>query len=290
MCGPRSLRKLDPEERIPVNRYFDGSPIYPGHFSQDWNRSYMLEPDGPPVGAVVFLHGLTDSPYSLRHIARRYREHGYVSIAMRLPGHGTVPAALTDVEWEDWLAATRLAVREARKRIGPSAPLHLVGFSNGGALALMYALEALDNNELTRPDRIVLISPMVGITSFARFAGLAGLPAIIPGLCESRLAQRAARVQSVQIQLVSDQWRATITPSDGRTSKEDRALRSRRPVGRFASHDHLSIRDGLYRQHAGDHFRIVCPSARKRQRTRVVRPEPQSQSSARSCVPPPIPC
>ena len=34
--------------------------------------------------------------------------------------------------------------------------------------------------ELTRPDRLVLISPMIGITAFARFAGLAGLPAILP--------------------------------------------------------------------------------------------------------------
>ena len=47
-----------------------------------------------------------------------------------------MPAALTDVDWEDWLAATRLAVREARRRIGPTLPLHLVGFSNGGALAM----------------------------------------------------------------------------------------------------------------------------------------------------------
>ena len=49
-------------------------------FEQDWNRSYVLEPDGPPKGAVVLLHGLTDSPYSLRHIARLYRDHGFVAI------------------------------------------------------------------------------------------------------------------------------------------------------------------------------------------------------------------
>ena len=178
-------RKLEPEERIPVNRYFDGSPIYPGQFSQDWNRSYVLEPDGPPRGAVVFLHGLTDSPYSLRHIARRYREHGFVAVAIRLPGHGTVPAGLTDIDWEDWLAATRLAVREAQRLAGPDLPLHLVGFSNGGALAMMYALDALDDKQLTRPERIVLISPMVGVTAFARFAGLAGLPAIFPAFAKA---------------------------------------------------------------------------------------------------------
>ncbi|KRD95900.1 hypothetical protein ASE63_12880 [Bosea sp. Root381] len=178
-------QKLEPEERVSFNRYFDDSPIYPGRFAQDWNRSYVLQPEGPPKGAAVFLHGLTDSPYSLRHIARQYRERGFVAVAIRLPGHGTVPAGLTEVEWEDWLAATRLAVREARRLSGASVPLHLVGFSNGGALALMYALEALDDAKLARPDRLVLISPMVGITSFARFAGLAALPAILPAFAKA---------------------------------------------------------------------------------------------------------
>jgi len=178
-------QKLDPDERVPVNRYFEGSPVYPAHFRQDFNRSYVLEPDGPPAGAVVLLHGLTDSPYSQRHIARTYRDHGFVAIVIRLPGHGTVPAALTDVEWEDWLAATRLAVREARRRTSPSSPLHLVGFSNGGALALKYALDASSDPALAKPDRLVLISPMIGITRFARFAGLAGLPAVLPAFAKA---------------------------------------------------------------------------------------------------------
>ena len=107
--------KLEPDQRIAANRYFDGSPIYPGKFATDWNRSYVLEPAGAPVGAVVLLHGLTDSPQPLRHIARRYRELGYVAVAIRTPAHGTVLGALTQVDWEDWSEATRLAVREARR-------------------------------------------------------------------------------------------------------------------------------------------------------------------------------
>jgi alpha-beta hydrolase superfamily lysophospholipase len=99
---------------------------------------------------------------------------------LRTPGHGTVPGALTESRWEDWLAATRLAIREARRRVGPDGPLHLVGYSTGGALALKYALDAIEDPHLTRPDRLVLISPMIGITSFARFAGVAGLPALLP--------------------------------------------------------------------------------------------------------------
>jgi alpha-beta hydrolase superfamily lysophospholipase len=174
------VEKLKPSQQVPSNRYYEGSPIYPEHFKQNWNRSYILEPSGPPVGAVVLLHGLTDSPFSLRHIARRYRDRGFVAIGIRLPGHGTVPAGLTSVEWRDWAAATRLAVREARRRIGPDKPLELVGFSNGGALALQYALDSIDNPALSRPTRVVLISPMIGVTRYARFAGLAGLPAILP--------------------------------------------------------------------------------------------------------------
>ncbi len=172
--------QLPEEARVNSNRYFADSPIYPGRFAQDWNRSYVLAPTGAPVGAVVLLHGLTDSPYSLRHVARRYVQAGYVAVAIRLPGHGTVPAGLAKVEWEQWMAATHLAVREARRLSPAPAPLHVVGFSNGGALAMKYALDALDDRTLARPDHLVLFAPMIGITSTARFAGVFGWPAFIP--------------------------------------------------------------------------------------------------------------
>jgi alpha-beta hydrolase superfamily lysophospholipase len=171
---------LEPEARLPYNRYFEGSPVYPPRFARDWNRCYVMEPSTTPIGVVVLLHGLTDSPYSLRHVARRYAERGFVAIGLRIPGHGTVPAGLADVRWEDWMAATRLAVREARRRVPAPAPLHLVGFSNGGALAVKYSLDAIEDPKLPRADRLVLFTPMIGITRFARFAGLAGLPALLP--------------------------------------------------------------------------------------------------------------
>ncbi|RDI98791.1 alpha/beta hydrolase [Dyella solisilvae] len=172
--------KLPASDQVATNRYYANAPIYPGHFATDWNRSYQMAPTGTPVGAVVLLHGLTDSPYSLRHIARVYHDAGFYVVAIRLPGHGTVPAGLSHVQWQDWAAATRLAVREARTHTDPHAPLHLVGFSNGGSLALKYALDAIEDHRLARPDRLILISPMIGITRFARFAGIAGLPAMLP--------------------------------------------------------------------------------------------------------------
>jgi alpha-beta hydrolase superfamily lysophospholipase len=181
----RVTDKLPDAERVAANRFFADSPMNAAQRAFDWNRTYVLMPDGTPRGAVVLLHGLTDSPYSLRHIAAHYRTRGFVAVGMRMPGHGTVPAGLTRVRWEDWMAATRLAVRHGRELAGEKSPLHLVGYSNGGALALEYALEALDDATLAKPDQLVLISPMVGITSFARFAGVLGWPAVFPGFAKS---------------------------------------------------------------------------------------------------------
>ncbi|WP_213992849.1 alpha/beta hydrolase [Sodalis sp. dw_96] len=177
--------KLAPDVQTPLNRYYSGSPIYPDRFVTNWNRSYIMMPDGAPKGAVVLLHGLTDTPYSLRHIAENYRQRGFVAVGIRLPAHGTVPGALTKVKWQDWTAATRLAVREAKMLSGKDRPLHIVGFSNGGALAMKYTLDALDDPALAKPSRVILISPMIGVTRFARFAGIAGWPAFFPAFAKA---------------------------------------------------------------------------------------------------------
>lgn len=164
--------KTEESERTPLNRFYRHSLVWPGQFSPDANRSFVLMPTGKPRGAVVLLHGLTDSPYSVRHLAVDYQQRGFVAVAPRLPGHGTAPGALTDVDWETWLAVTRLAVREATRLAGDNVPLHLVGYSNGGALAMKYALDSLDSTQLRKPQQLVLLSPMIGVTAFARFAGI----------------------------------------------------------------------------------------------------------------------
>ena len=60
-------------------------------------------------------------------------------------------------------------------------PVHIVGYSNGGALAVQYALDALEAAGARQPDRIVLLSPMIGVTAFARFAGVPAGPRSSPG-------------------------------------------------------------------------------------------------------------
>ncbi|WP_226620481.1 alpha/beta hydrolase [Klebsiella quasipneumoniae] len=149
---------LPEEDKTPVNRFYRHSRVWPGQFTQDWNRSFILLPQGKPRGSVVLLHGLTDSPYSVRYLAQLWRQRGYVAVAPRLPGHGTAPGALTAVDWETWLAATRLAVREATRLAGADVPLHLVGYSNGGALALKYALDSLEDSHLPLQQQIIRAS------------------------------------------------------------------------------------------------------------------------------------
>lgn len=176
---------LRADEKTALNRYNAQSSVYPARFKPDWNRSFILLPDRKPLGAVVLLHGLTDSPYSVRYLAEDYRQKGFVAVVPRLPGHGTAPGSLTAVNWESWMATTRLAVREAVRLAGSSLPLHMVGYSNGGALAMKYAMDSLGDSALPRPQQIVLLSPMAGVNGYARFAGMAGWPAWFPAFART---------------------------------------------------------------------------------------------------------
>ena len=176
---------LNADEKTAINRFYARSLVYPDKFQPDWNRSFILLPEGKPRGAAVLLHGLTDSPYSVRYLAQRYQQQGFIAVVPRLPGHGTAPGALTGVDREQWIATTRMAVREATRLAGNDVPLHIVGYSNGGALAMKYALDSLEDQSLRRPQQIILLSPMIGVTAFARFAGLAGLPAIFPAFARA---------------------------------------------------------------------------------------------------------
>ena len=162
-----------------IYRYEATSRVHERQQLRDWNRSFESTPVGSANihGGVLLLHGMTDAPYSMRQLAARYEHAGYAVIAPRLPGHGTVPAGLVEVQWQDWNAVVRLAARELRTRVGPGKPLHIVGYSNGGALAVKYALDVAEggHDQLPRADRLVLLSPMIGVSPTARVAHLLSL-------------------------------------------------------------------------------------------------------------------
>ncbi len=162
-----------------ASRYNRSSKFYPGARKPDWNRSFEMAPEDP-WAAIVLVHGLTDSPYSVRTLAESFRDMGVHVVAPRMPGHGLAPGALIEVTRADWLAVVRLAVTRARQTIGPDAPLLLGGYSNGGALVTRYTLDALEDTALDVPDQVYLFSPAIGITAFARIASWHRLLASIP--------------------------------------------------------------------------------------------------------------
>ena len=168
-----------PAANYAVNRYVRASRSSPSRLDRDYNRTFEVEPDTVRGGALL-IHGLTDSPYSMRAIAEQLRADGYYSLALRMPGHGTVPAGLVTSGADDWSAAVRLGVRHVRARIGAGLPLVLVGYSNGGALVTRYTLEALEDSSLPRPDRLILVSPMIGISPAARLANVISALGPIP--------------------------------------------------------------------------------------------------------------
>ena len=91
----------------PANRYDSRSRSHPSRIGSDGNRTYELVPAGEIAGGALLIHGLTDSPYSMRAVGETLKASGYYGLALRMPGHGTVPAGLTTAVWEDWLAAVR---------------------------------------------------------------------------------------------------------------------------------------------------------------------------------------
>lgn len=152
-----------------INRYSRGSLSDPGRWSVNWNRSFELRQETPKAG-VLLLHGLSDSPYSMRALGEALHQKRAWVVGLRIPGHGTAPSGLVETRWQDMAAAVRLAVRHVRDRVGDDKPLYLVGYSNGGALAVEYTLSTLDDASLPRPSGVILLSPEIGVSRVAALA------------------------------------------------------------------------------------------------------------------------
>jgi len=161
-------------------RYIPGNPLHPESFDHNWNRTTILEPDGTPRGTALLLHGATDSPFSFRAIGKIMQSEGWRVICLRLPGHGTTPAGIMEIDWRDWQAAINIVARDIKATTPDDHPVIVGGFSLGGALALRFALDATEDATLPMPERVFLFSPAVGVSSMARFAEAAMIPTVLP--------------------------------------------------------------------------------------------------------------
>jgi len=91
---------------------------------------------------VLFVHGFTGSPASLREWAERTAAAGHRVSLPRLPGHGTRWQDLAGTTWQDWYATVDAELTGLRAH---SERVFVAGLSMGGALALMLAQRRPDD-------------------------------------------------------------------------------------------------------------------------------------------------
>jgi esterase/lipase len=106
-------------------------------------------------------HGLTDSPFAMRDMARFFQSRGFHVLAMLLPGHGTRPGDLLRVSWQDWVRAHRHLTNLLAQRF---ETVYAFGFSAGAALSI--------HRSLTDPliQGLFLFAPALGVSPSARLA------------------------------------------------------------------------------------------------------------------------
>lgn len=111
--------------------------------------------DGDGTG-VLFCHGFTGSPKSLRGWADAVADAGHTVALPRLPGHGTIWQELAVTRWEDWYDCVDAEYDRLRARCDR---VFVAGLSLGGSLALRLAERHLDVAGL------VLVNPALGSTN-----------------------------------------------------------------------------------------------------------------------------
>lgn len=162
------IDKVEQQDQPSVNRYAAGSRADPLTQPVNWNRTFELTTPNSR-GSVLMVHGLTDSPYVMRALGERLNKRGFHVVGLRLPGHGTTPAGLTDVHWRDFAAALRMAARDLVQK-SANKPLYMIGFSTGAALSVEYALARAQGEDLPAVSRMVLMSPAIGVSPAAALA------------------------------------------------------------------------------------------------------------------------
>ena len=137
----------------------------------DGNAPFELKPvEGYPAGkektyrrGILLTHGLSDSPYFMRHLATFFQENGFRVMGLLLPGHGTQPGDLLNVRWQEWAKTVEFGVAQLANEVDE---VYLGGFSAGGALSVYQSLRD------SRVRGLFLFAPALKISSKAAFANL----------------------------------------------------------------------------------------------------------------------
>jgi lysophospholipase len=136
---------------IESNGWFDsadGTRLY-------WRRQH---PHREPLATLLFVHGLAEHSGRYAHVLEYFANAGYDCWAFDYRCHGNSPGLRVHVDRFDEFTADLAAAHRMVQTASGKSTLILVGHSQGGLLALRYAL--------TRPDGvdgIIVSSPFLGI-------------------------------------------------------------------------------------------------------------------------------
>ena len=111
------------------------------------------DPDAPPL---LMLHGGPGAShdYLLPQMLELARDHRLLCYDQRGGGRSRHDDDRTSITWQDQVADVGRVATELA-----ADPLDLVGYSWGGLLALLYAVEATAHRAAPRPSRLTLIDP-----------------------------------------------------------------------------------------------------------------------------------
>ena len=148
-----ALGTVELKKVVDGNAPFELKPTADGSSGQ--NKAYRR--------GVLLIHGLTDSPYFMRHLAAFFQENGFRVMAILLPGHGTQPGDLLEVRWQEWAKAVAYGVDRLAEEVDE---VYLAGYSAGGTLSIYQSLRD------ARVRALFLFSPALKISSRAAWANL----------------------------------------------------------------------------------------------------------------------
>jgi pimeloyl-ACP methyl ester carboxylesterase len=126
-------------------------------------RSRLLDHGRQTDQAIVLFHGFTNCPAQFSQLAVALFDHGYNVLVPRMPRHGLEPLAddLGLLSPEDLVETIRRSLDIAH---GLGKRVTALGFSMGGGLSAWCAQNRSDI------DRVIMISPNIGINSVPRWA------------------------------------------------------------------------------------------------------------------------
>jgi carboxylesterase len=124
----------------------------PAGTMQDWRD--VGKGEKSKVG-IIFVHGFTGSPISMRPWAEFFLQKGYSISVPLLPGHGTRPEDLNRVKWQQWPAKVE---EELDWMHSQGMTVFIFGLSMGGGTTLNVCLK-----HSSSVAGIVLVNPMAHV-------------------------------------------------------------------------------------------------------------------------------